>query len=83
MQGFGLLASILIGGIAGWAAEKLMKADHGLLTNIVVGIVGALIGNGILTFVTGRTLGGLFGQLIVAAAGACLLIWAYRALRGR
>lgn len=83
MAGFGLLGTILVGGLAGWIAEKLMKADHGLLTNIAVGIIGALIGNGILTFVTGRTLGGVPGQLIVAAAGACLLIWAYRALRGR
>jgi len=82
MQGMGLLATILIGAIAGWVAGKLMKANHGLLAMIVVGIVGALIGNGILTFLTGATLGGLIGQLIVGAAGACLLIWAYRALRG-
>jgi len=82
MQGMGLLATILIGAIAGWVAGKLMKANHGLLAMIVVGIVGALIGNGILTFLTGATLGGLVGQLIVGAAGACLLIWAYRALRG-
>jgi uncharacterized membrane protein YeaQ/YmgE (transglycosylase-associated protein family) len=82
MQGLGLLGTILIGAIAGWVAEKLMKANHGLLVNIVLGIVGALIGNGILTFVTGATLGGLIGQLIIGAAGACLLIWAYRALRG-
>jgi len=82
MQGMGLLATILVGAIAGWVAGKLMKANHGLLAMIVVGIVGALIGNGILTFLTGATLGGLVGQLIVGAAGACLLIWAYRALRG-
>jgi uncharacterized membrane protein YeaQ/YmgE (transglycosylase-associated protein family) len=82
MQGFGLLATILIGAIAGYIAEQVMKANHGLLVNIVLGIVGALIGNGILTFLTGATLGGLIGQLVIGAAGACLLIWAYRALRG-
>jgi len=82
MQGLGLLATILIGAIAGYIAEQVMKANHGLLVNIVLGIVGALIGNGILTFLTGATLGGLIGQLVIGAAGACLLIWGYRALRG-
>jgi len=82
MQGMGLLATILIGGIAGWIAGKLMNARNGLLANIVVGIVGALIGNGVLTVLTGGTLGGLVGQLVVGAGGACLLIWLYRLLRG-
>lgn len=83
MQGLGLLATLLVGALAGWIAEKVMKADHGLLANIVVGIVGAFIGNGILRILTGGTLGGWIGQMIVGAAGACLLIWAYRALRSR
>ena len=82
MQGLGLLGAILIGAIAGWIAGKMMNTSNGLLLNIVLGIVGALVGNGILTFLTGATLGGLIGQLIVGAAGACLLIWIYRALRG-
>jgi uncharacterized membrane protein YeaQ/YmgE (transglycosylase-associated protein family) len=49
----------------------------------VLGIVGALVGNFILVLVFGVTLGGLLGQLIVAVAGACILIWSYRAIRGR
>ena len=40
----GWLIAIVIGVLAGWIAEKLMKRDHGLLTNLVVGLVGALIG---------------------------------------
>jgi uncharacterized membrane protein YeaQ/YmgE (transglycosylase-associated protein family) len=83
MQGMGLLASVLVGAMAGWAAGKIMRADHGLLTMIIVGIFGALIGNGILTVLVGTTLGGWIGQMIVGAAGACLLIWGYRVLRSR
>jgi uncharacterized membrane protein YeaQ/YmgE (transglycosylase-associated protein family) len=83
MEGVGWIMAIIIGALAGWIAEKIMKTDHGLLLNIVLGIVGALVGNFILMLVFGATMGGIIGQLIVAVLGACLLIWAYRAIRGR
>ena len=38
--GLGLISSIVIGIIAGWLAEKIMKRDHGLLTNLIVGVLG-------------------------------------------
>ena len=83
MAGFGWIMTIIIGGLAGWIAEKLMKADHGLITNIVLGIVGAVLLNAILVGLMGSTLGGFIGQLIVAVIGACILIYGYRAIRGR
>ena len=83
MLGMGILGWIIIGGLAGWIAEQIMKSDQGLLMNIVMGIVGAIIANAILVFVFGNTLGGWIGQLIVAVIGACLLIWGWRAIRGR
>jgi uncharacterized membrane protein YeaQ/YmgE (transglycosylase-associated protein family) len=82
MEGVGWIGAIIIGGIAGWIAEKMMHAEHGLLLNIVLGIVGALVLNAILMLIFGATLGGWFGQLIVGAVGAMLLIWAYRMIRG-
>ena len=82
MQGLGWIAAIVVGALAGWIAEKIMKADHGLLTNILLGIVGALVLNFILVAVLGiGTLGGWIGQLIIGVVGACLLIWGYRAIR--
>lgn len=83
MEGLGWILTIVIGGIAGWIAEKIMKADHGLLTNIVLGIIGALVLNAILVAILGATIGGIIGQLVVAVIGACLLIWVYRLIRGR
>lgn len=83
MEGIGWIGAIIIGGLAGWIAEQIMKSDQGLLMNIVMGIVGAIIANAILVFVFGNTLGGWIGQLIVAVIGACLLIWGWRAIRGR
>jgi len=79
----GWLGAIIIGGIAGWIAEKIMDADHGILTNIALGVAGALILNFLLVAIVGGTLGGLLGQLVVAVVGACLLIWGYRMIRSR
>ena len=81
MQGIGWFLAIILGAIAGWIAEKLMGADHGLLKNILLGIVGALLGNFVLTTLTDGTLTGIFGQLIVAVIGACILIAIGRLLR--
>jgi uncharacterized membrane protein YeaQ/YmgE (transglycosylase-associated protein family) len=78
----GWIAAIIIGGIAGWLAEKFMKSDMGLLMNIVLGIVGAAIASAILS-IFGIALGGWIGYLILGFIGACLLIWIVRMFRGR
>ena len=83
MEGIGWIMAIIIGALAGWIAEQMMKSNQGLLMNIVMGILGAVIGNFILMAVFGATMGGIVGQLIVAVVGACLLIAIWRAIRGR
>ena len=83
MEGLGWILSIVIGALAGWIAEKIMKTNQGLLMNIVLGIVGAIVGNFLLMLIFGATMGGIVGQLIVAVVGACLLIAIVRAFRGR
>lgn len=82
-MGVGLIAAIIIGGIAGWIAEKIMKSDMGLLMNIVLGIAGAFILNLILGLVGVGTGGGWFIYLITAVVGACLLIFIARMIKGR
>lgn len=83
MEGLGWILSIIVGALAGWIAEKIMKTNQGLLMNIVLGIVGAVVGNFLLMLIFGATMGGVVGQLIVAVIGACLLIAIVRAIRGR
>ena len=39
-----ILAWIVVGLIAGWLAERITGRNHGLLTNLIVGIVGAFVG---------------------------------------
>lgn len=85
--GVGIIGTLFIGALAGWIAEKVMKADHSLFTNIIVGILGAFTG-GFLANALGLRLGEIFqgwfwGNLIVSAIGACILIAVYRAIRAR
>lgn len=83
MAGFGWIMSIILGAIAGWIAEKIMKGDHSLIVNIVLGILGALLGNWLFRLLIGGTAGGVLGQLVVAVIGACILIWLGRMVRSK
>jgi uncharacterized membrane protein YeaQ/YmgE (transglycosylase-associated protein family) len=74
MNGVGILGFILIGILAGWIAEKVMRRNHGLITNLAVGVVGALIG-GFIAGSIGMAAYGLVGSLIVATLGAILLLF--------
>jgi len=83
MVGLGWILSIIIGALAGWLAGKIMHSTHGLLMDIVLGIVGAIVGNFLLMTIVGATMGGIIGQLVVAVLGACLLIALARLFTGR
>ena len=83
MEGVGWIMAIILGALAGWIAERLMKANMGLVMNIILGIVGAVLGNFLLMLIFGGTMGGIFWQLIIAIVGACILIAIGRAITGR
>ncbi len=73
MSGVGILSAIIIGILAGWIAEKVLKRDHGLFTNLIVGLVGALIGGFIANSIN-FPFSGFIGSLIVSTLGAILLL---------
>jgi uncharacterized membrane protein YeaQ/YmgE (transglycosylase-associated protein family) len=77
----GWIAAIIIGGIAGWLAEQFMKSQMGLVMNIVLGIIGAAVASWLFSLL-GISLGGWVGYLIAGFVGACILIFAARAIRG-
>jgi uncharacterized membrane protein YeaQ/YmgE (transglycosylase-associated protein family) len=80
VNGVGWITAIVIGGIAGWAAEQFMKSNMGLLINIILGIVGAVILNAILAaFNLGFQ--GWVAYLIIGFIGACILIAIGRMLK--
>jgi len=73
-----ILVLLLLGGLAGWLAARLIKGEGlGLWGNIGVGIVGALLG-GTLLGAMGVRLVGPLGQLVTALLGAVLLLWVAR-----
>ena len=82
MHGVGIIGFIIIGILAGWIAEKVMKRNHGLITNLAVGVVGALLG-GFISGAIGMGASGLIGSLIVATLGAILLLFLVSMIRRR
>ena len=83
----GIIAWIIVGGLAGWIASLIMRTDErmGCLLNIIVGIVGAFIGGLVIQLVTGQ--GFDFGfnlpSLIVAILGAVILLFLFGLVRRR
>jgi uncharacterized membrane protein YeaQ/YmgE (transglycosylase-associated protein family) len=80
-QQIGWIASIIIGGIAGWLAERFMKSRMGLIMNVILGVVGAVIADWLLSMI-GIRLSGWIGYLIAGFIGACILIAIARAFSG-
>lgn len=82
VNGVGWIAAIIIGGLAGWFAEMVMKSNTGVLMNIVLGIIGAVVLNAILQAMHIGTFGaGWFAYLVTGFIGACLLIFVGRLVR--
>ena len=75
MSGVGFFGAIIIGMLAGWIAEKVMRRNHGLLTNLIVGVIGAFIGSFVATLIPGDMGSGFFVSLITATGGAILLLF--------
>lgn len=83
-----ILMWILIGGLAGWLASKIVGKDDelGIPGNVIVGILGAFLGGAISSLLGGpdRDLGNPdLGSFIVAVLGAVLLLWIVSAVRAR
>ncbi|EJF74920.1 GlsB/YeaQ/YmgE family stress response membrane protein [Bartonella birtlesii] len=76
----GWIAAIIIGGLAGWAAQYLMKKQTGLFLNIILGIIGATLAS-FLFSLFGVSFVGWFGYLVSGFIGACVLIWIGQKIR--
>lgn len=74
----GFIAWIIIGGLAGWIASKIMGTDkqQGLIMNIIVGVVGGLLGGFILGLFGHNPMGnGWIVSLLTATFGAVVLLF--------
>ncbi|MXO60582.1 GlsB/YeaQ/YmgE family stress response membrane protein [Altererythrobacter salegens] len=75
----GMIIAIIVGGVAGWLASIVMKRDAsmGILLNVVVGVIGAFLGNWLLAPLLG--FGGSIqtfdmGAFVISILGAIVLL---------
>jgi len=76
-----VLLLIIIGAAAGFIATRVMDLKTDLITTVVIGMFGALIGGLVLRFLLMLT--GAAASFVGAILGAMLLIWAWKAVTGR
>jgi uncharacterized membrane protein YeaQ/YmgE (transglycosylase-associated protein family) len=80
----GIIAWVIIGIVAGWLAGQLMKGSgYGLIGDLVLGLVGAIVGGWLFGIVASPAEPvGFFGSIIVATVGAVALIFVVKAVGG-
>ncbi len=76
----GFIWTLIMGGVAGWLAGKLMNSEGSTLRNVLLGLGGGVVGSVVLGFI-GITGHGMIGGTIVSVVGACILIWLGRNMR--
>jgi uncharacterized membrane protein YeaQ/YmgE (transglycosylase-associated protein family) len=70
----GIIAWILIGLAAGWLASTIMKRKGSMITNVLLGLVGSIVG-GVLFSLLGLEGGdNLLGSILVATVGAIVIL---------
>ena len=81
----GWIAWIILGLIAGFIASKIVDArGQGIVLDIILGIVGAVVGGWIFNaFGAAGVTGFNLWSLLVAIVGAVVLLWIYHAIAGR
>ncbi len=78
----GIIVWIILGGIAGWVASLIARQNSSLVWDIVLGVVGALVGGFIMSLFGQPGVSGLnLYSLVVAVIGAVIVIYIGRLLR--
>lgn len=77
----GIILWVIFGAIAGWIADIVMASDHGLIEDVILGVIGAFIGGFVMNYfgqpgVTGFNI----YSIVVAVIGAVIVIFLGRAL---
>jgi len=82
MNEVSIIGAVIIGILAGWIAEQVMGREHGLVTNLIVGVVGAFLGAFIASALN-IGFAGFWGSLLVSTVGAVVLLALVGMFRGR
>jgi uncharacterized membrane protein YeaQ/YmgE (transglycosylase-associated protein family) len=85
--GYGIIMWIIIGALAGWIGSKIMGTDarQGGLANIIVGVIGAVVGGFLTSTLFGDLRGnnGFIASFFVSLLGAVIVIGIWKAVSGR
>lgn len=76
------LLYLLVGGLAGWLGGKIMQGKSlGIIKNIMVGLVGGLLGGWLFDLIGIEVSNRLGGALLTATIGTVLLLWIIRLIK--
>lgn len=82
-----IIGWVVIGALAGWIASMIAgtNARQGCITDVIVGIVGAVLGGFLVGLITGEDFMAQFNliTLVVAVIGAIVVLFIWRAIAGR
>jgi uncharacterized membrane protein YeaQ/YmgE (transglycosylase-associated protein family) len=78
-----LIVILIVGLIAGWLAGQIMRgAGYGIIADIIIGIVGAFIGNWLWVALHLPTIGnGWISAIVISTVGALVLLFILRLIR--
>ena len=77
----GIIAWIIIGLVAGWLATQILGGTGGLLYNLAVGLVGAIVGGFLFEKLNLQVVPDFWSNLITATIGAIVFLLIWRAIR--
>ena len=79
----GVIWWLIVGLIAGWLTGKIMGGGGGALTDIILGLIGALAGGFLMSLLGFRSEGGMIYTIFVAVIGAIVVTWLFRKIAAK
>lgn len=79
----GFFATIIVGILAGWLAEKFMHVDMPTWKNLILGLCGGALGSVVLGIIGQDKPAGMIAGIAVAFLGACLILWVFKKFFGK
>lgn len=77
----GIILWIIFGGLVGWIASMIMKSGGGIIMDVILGVVGAVVGGFVFSLFGGEGVTGFnLYSMIVAIIGAIIVVWVGRLL---
>jgi uncharacterized membrane protein YeaQ/YmgE (transglycosylase-associated protein family) len=77
----GVLAWIVIGLVAGWLAAKIVDTRRGLFRNLIVGLIGSVLGGFLFEKLDIHVVPDFWGELITATIGAVVFLFLWQIIR--